>query len=711
MVSLNKETGVSWNRILIANRGEIALRIMRTAHAMGFHCIAVFSDADRESAHVKQADQALYLGGAQASESYLNVDRLLELAQACQAQAIHPGYGFLSENADFADRCKQAGLVWIGPTPQAIRVMGDKRAARVAVTKHNVPCVPGYDGIDQNHERLLQEAERIGFPLMVKASMGGGGKGMRLVQSSIDLPHAVQTAQREATAAFGSGSLILEKAIIKPRHVEVQILADQQGNTLHIGERECSLQRRHQKVIEEAPCPILNAEVRSQMGETAVAVARSVNYCSAGTVEFLLDQNGSFYFLEMNTRIQVEHPVTEEIYGVDLIEWQIRIAQGSVLPWKQSEVDQKLKGHAIEVRLYAEDASRNFMPQAGKIQRWVPPQSAHVRVDACIGESVSPFYDPMMGKIITWGHDRQEARLRMLKALQQSVLLGPIHNQDFLQRLLELPQFIKGEIYTHLIDDLELTQARPAPEMWVHALAVVALSMPNLFQGQSLSDGWGSAYASTWPLYLQWHCEGFNIASLTTDELTEIDFQWQVTQTSATSCEVHCIKKLGDKISAEEAITFEFTHLSYDKSQSKLYFTYQDITHIWPAMLVTDPAQKDESIANEGPMLYMQNPRGEQLYYSDQTYVISKQDQDLQGDGHIVSPMNGKLLSIECQVGQSVHKGDRLFTLEAMKLEHNIMANADGIVIEIYVSQGQQMSPQQPLAQIDVSHKEDVIDE
>ncbi|HEY4167184.1 MAG TPA: biotin carboxylase N-terminal domain-containing protein, partial [Reyranella sp.] len=413
-----------------------------------YRTVAVYSDADKDAPHVAFADSAVRIGPPPVGESYLSIDRILEAAHRSGADAIHPGYGFLSENAEFASACEKAGLVFIGPPPAAIAAMGNKAAAKRRMIDAGVPCVPGYQGADQSDGNLEHEARKIGLPVMVKAAAGGGGRGMRLVTEDGELLEAIRTARTEAESAFGSGELILEKAVVDARHVEIQVFADASGNVLHLGERDCSVQRRHQKVIEEAPSPAVNRDLRESMGAAAVAAARTIGYRGAGTVEFLLGADGAFYFLEMNTRLQVEHPVTEAITGLDLVEWQLRVARGEALPLTQEQV--RLQGHAIEVRLYAEDAYAGFLPQTGRIDVWQPATGPGVRIDHGMKEglAISPFYDPMIAKVIAAGTTREEARLRLIKALRDTVVLGPTTNRHFLIKLLEHPEFAAGKATT-----------------------------------------------------------------------------------------------------------------------------------------------------------------------------------------------------------------------------------------------------------------------
>ena len=450
---------MAFAKILVANRGEIAWRIMRTARAMGYRTVAVYSDADKDAPHVDFADEAVHIGPPPVGESYLSIDRILEAAHRSGADAIHPGYGFLSENDSFASACEKAGLVFIGPPPAAIAAMGNKAAAKRRMIGAGVPCVPGYQGADQSDANLEKESRRIGLPVMVKAAAGGGGRGMRLVEHDGDLGEAIRTARAEAESAFGSGELILEKAVIDARHVEIQVFADAHGNIIHLGERDCSVQRRHQKVIEEAPSPAVDANLRARMGAAAVAAARTIAYRGAGTVEFLMAGDGTFYFLEMNTRLQVEHPVTEAITGQDLVAWQIKVAAGETLPLTQEQV--RFDGHAIEVRLYAEDAYAGFLPQTGRIDVWRPAAGPGVRVDHGMKEglAISPFYDPMIAKVVAHGATREQARARLIQALRDTVVLGPTTNRHFLIRLLEHAEFAAGAATTAFLTKYEF----PAP--------------------------------------------------------------------------------------------------------------------------------------------------------------------------------------------------------------------------------------------------------
>ena len=474
---------MSFSKILIANRGEIACRVMRTARRLGYRTVAVFSDADRAAPHVRQADEAVHIGGAPAAESYLCADALLAAARQSGADALHPGYGFLSENAAFAQACLDAGLVFIGPPPGAIAAMGDKALAKRRMTEAGVPCAPGYLGERQDDAQLAAEADRLGFPLLVKAVAGGGGRGMRLVRAAHELPAALAGARREAQSAFGNGALMLERLIEGGRHIEIQVFADAHGHALHLGERDCTAQRRRQKLIEEAPSPVVGPALREAMGRDAVAAALAVGYRGAGTVEFMVDAGQKHYFLEMNTRLQVEHPVTEAITGLDLVEWQLRVAAGHPLPRQQHEIG--FSGHAIEARLYAEDPYAGFAPQTGRICWWRPQHALHggVRIDDGIAEGgeVTPFYDPMVAKLIVHGHDRDDAIRRLRAALSDAPLLGVRHNARFLSDLLDHPAFRQARLTTDLIDQWQaqgepLLQAPPVDETtWALAAAALAL--------------------------------------------------------------------------------------------------------------------------------------------------------------------------------------------------------------------------------------------
>ena len=442
-----------FDKILIANRGEIACRVIRTCRRLGIRTVAVFSDADRHARHVRMADEAIHIGAAPASESYLLADRILAAAKQTGAQAVHPGYGFLSENAGFAEACAAAGIVFIGPPESAIQAMGSKSAAKALMEKAGVPLTPGYHGKEQAPEFLREQADAIGYPVLIKAVSGGGGKGMRLVEQSEDFEAALASCQREATASFGDPVVLVEKYVTQPRHIEIQVFGDSHGNVVHLFERDCSVQRRHQKVLEEAPAPGMTAERRAAMGKAATDAAKAVGYVGAGTVEFIAHQDGAFYFMEMNTRLQVEHPVTEMITGVDLVEWQLRVAVGQPLPLAQDQLS--IHGHALEARIYAEDADKGFLPSTGPLIFLATPEpSAHVRIDSGVeqGDQISPYYDPMIAKLIVWDEDRPRALQRMQQALGEFRIVGVTANTAFLKRLVATDSFSNATLDTGLIE-------------------------------------------------------------------------------------------------------------------------------------------------------------------------------------------------------------------------------------------------------------------
>jgi acetyl-CoA carboxylase, biotin carboxylase subunit len=447
-----------FSKILIANRGEIALRILRTCEEMGIATVAVHSTIDRHALHVQLADEAVCIGEAPSSKSYLNIPNIIAAALTRNATAIHPGYGFLAENARFAEICADHQISFIGPTPEAIRAMGDKSTAKETMQRAGVPTVPGSDGLLMSDREAQAIARKIGYPVMIKATAGGGGRGMRLVQEESELTKLFLAAQGEAEAAFGNPGVYMEKFIGRPRHIEFQILADSYGNVIHLGERDCSIQRRHQKLLEEAPSPVLTPELREKMGMAAVMAAKSINYVGAGTVEFLLDQSGAFYFMEMNTRIQVEHPVTEMITGLDLIAEQIRIAQGERLQLTQDQV--VLKGHAIECRINAEDPDRSFRPQPGRISGYLPPGGPGVRMDSHVytDYEIPPYYDSLIGKLIVWGPNRDAAIKRMQRALRECAITGVPTTIGFHQKVLETPAFLEGEVYTNFVEQMMLSR-------------------------------------------------------------------------------------------------------------------------------------------------------------------------------------------------------------------------------------------------------------
>ena len=659
--------------ILVANRGEIACRVIRTARAQGYRTVAVYSEADARAPHVQLADEAVCIGPSPVNESYLVQDNILRAAKASGAGAVHPGYGFLSENADFARACEEAGLVFIGPSADAIHLMGNKAEAKRRMIEAGVPCVPGYEGKDQSEAALLEAGAGIGPPLMVKAAAGGGGRGMRLVQDLKELANAVKLARAEAESAFGSGELILEKAILRPRHVEIQVFADSQGNTVHLGERDCSVQRRHQKVIEEAPCPVMTESLRAGMGAAAVAAAASIGYRGAGTVEFLLDESGDFYFLEMNTRLQVEHPVTELITGLDLVALQLQVAQGEPLGLSQDDIS--LCGHAIEVRLYTEDPAQGFLPTSGPVDLWCPPRGAGIRVDDGIasGQHISPFYDPMVAKIIASGPTRDIARLRLIEALQEMVLFGPRHNRDFLVACLQKDSFAAGLATTAFIAEefTDSEMASPAPGFADSAVAAVielaleheALHSDSVLVARQLRD-WSSAGALISRKRYQ-HAELLHDLAV----MALGGNRYQVFDSSEA-----CLVEL---LSMEDGSA----HVDVDGVRHRARFH-----------------------SPHAGKLYL-SVEGRAAQYHDLIRIDGAR-QETGGGGCISAPMHGLLLEVRVAPGDLVESGQTLAILEAMKMHYEIVAEASGTVREVLAQAGKQVAADDVLIEIEVADAE-----
>jgi len=666
----------NFNSILIANRGEIACRVIRTAKKLGYRTVAVYSDADAGAPHVKLADDAVRIGSGPVGESYLVPELILQAAASSGAESIHPGYGFLSENAAFAEAVESAGLVFIGPTREAIDVMGNKAESKRRMIEAGVPCVPGYEGHDQSDKTLIAEGLKIDLPLMVKAAAGGGGRGMRLVHDQADLANAIKLARAEAEGAFGSGELILEKAIIEPRHVEIQVFADTFGNTVHLGERDCSVQRRHQKVIEEAPCPIMTPELREKMGQSAIDAAKSVSYRGAGTVEFLLDDSGFFYFLEMNTRLQVEHPVTELITGLDLVALQISVAQGEPLDFSQADLD--LEGHAIEVRLYTEDPSQDFLPASGPVDLWAPASGVGVRIDDGIstGQAISPFYDPMVAKVIGYGPTREAARLRLIGALKETVLFGTPSNKDFLIQCLEKQSFIDGAATTAFIGE----------EFSAADLDVAPVSFLD------------SAVAATLELCLE----------------NKAHFQ----RSLLVSCELKNWTIASAMVSRKQ---YQFVGITHDLSISPINSS-ADTYHVadtaaeQSAVIQVISMQDNKAVVLfDGVKLvaqFMQRQRG-QIYCSIQgrgaffkdLIILDGVVDDAEGGGRVIAPMHGLLLEVMVSAGDDVVKGQTLAVLEAMKMHYEILAEVDGTVEEVSAVAGSQVAVDDVL--IEIKEKDD----
>jgi geranyl-CoA carboxylase alpha subunit len=653
------------SKILIANRGEIACRVIRTARKMGYRTVAVYSEVDADALHVHEADESVPIGPAPVGESYLVIEKLIEACRLSGADAVHPGYGFLSENADFARACNDAGATFIGPPAEAIDLMGSKRLSKIAMIEAGVPCIPGYQGGDQSDERLAAEGERIGYPLMVKASAGGGGRGMRLVSKPEDLMNNLRAARSEAQAAFGSGELILERAVQAPRHVEIQIFADAHGNVVHLGERDCSIQRRHQKVVEEAPSPFISSEIRAAMGQAAVNAARACTYLGAGTVEFLVDAGGDFYFLEMNTRLQVEHPVTELITGQDLVEWQLRVAAGEPLPLGQDEIS--LNGWAMEVRLYAEDPRNGFMPQTGPVLVWDPPQGPGIRIDHGLreGHAVSPHYDPMLSKIICHGATRDEARRKLVRAVEDTVLLGVNNNKAFLAKLLSHKVFISGDATTAFLSDHfqgDATITAAAPDLRQLTLAAALMHARS---------GRQSAHA---PAFVNWR----NTISAPWRYSLEIEGKTHDHSLSVNLHQTHmrCTTRAGDAEDTIDLIDVQATHCVY----------------------LADGVRRRLRFAFEGRTLYLDGPFGN-IAFRNVTHLPAASDGAI-GSGRVVASMDGAILDIKVAKGDRVSKGQTVAVLEAMKMEHQLQADTDGIVAQVAVSTGAQVKIRQLLIAI-----------
>jgi geranyl-CoA carboxylase alpha subunit len=658
-----------FNKILIANRGEIAVRVIRTARDLGYRTVAVYSDADADALFVHEADQAVHIGASNVAESYLSPEKIINAAKITGAQAIHPGYGFLSENADFSKACADAGITFIGPDSSAIELMGSKRLSKIAMIEAGVPCIQGYQGADQSEDVLVENAKKIGFPLMVKASAGGGGRGMRLVWEEETLLENIKTARSEAETAFGSSELILEQAIIEPRHIEIQVFADNFGNVVYLGERDCSIQRRHQKVVEEAPSPFVSEELRQKMGQAAVDAAKSCQYKGAGTVEFLVDNKNNFFFLEMNTRLQVEHPVTELITGLDLVQWQLLVASGEKLPLEQNQIT--LTGHAIEVRLYAEDPRNNFMPQTGTVFDWYTPANKNrkgVRIDQGIqkGQVISQFYDPMLAKVIAYGENRAVAIRRLSSAVQDTTLLGVNNNKLFLKNILDHDIFAQGEATTafieqHFTDDFSMAQDKPSVKTL--ARAAVLFYKQSLLAKSSNKTDWTSSAALNYALKLSFNDDVYSL-HLSTEQFDSGKFQVSVNEdiTEITDLDSQLNITQGQCVFLEENIRNTY-HYVFDEQRLYLddglgHFTFDNVSN--------EPADLEQS----------------------------------EGSGQIKASMDGAIVDVLTEVGQVVTKGQTLVVLEAMKMEHQLKSMVDGVVESINVEKGQQVKSKQLLLNI-----------
>jgi geranyl-CoA carboxylase alpha subunit len=670
-----------FTKVLVANRGEIAVRVIRGARRMGYRTVAVYSDADSDSMHVHEADEAVRIGPPPAKESYLSIEKVIAAAKTSGAQAIHPGYGFLSENAAFSQACKDAGLIFVGPDAPSIEAMGSKSAAKERMLKAKVPCVPGYQGSEQSDEQLLKHCRKVGLPVMIKAAAGGGGRGMRLVEDDGKLLEAIASARSEAANAFGSGELLVEKAVVDGRHVEIQVFGDRHGNVVFLGERDCSIQRRNQKVVEEAPSPAVDDKLRRAMGEAAVAAARAVNYVGAGTVEFLLGRDRHFYFLEMNTRLQVEHPVTELVYGVDLVEWQLRVAQGEKLPLTQEEILARRKGWAIEVRLCAEDPAQNYLPQTGRVLRWRAPLPTEwgevgargapgegpVRCDTYLrdGVEISPFYDSMQAKVIAWGEDREVARTRLIHALDDTLLLGVASNRDYLLDVLRTEAFASGDFSTAFVGrhfpQEKLKADQPTPRQL--ALAAVALYLDGarrLLAGAGLTDD-----------YLGWHNSHETPA--------EFKLRWRDT--------VHVLDVLvhdGHLFTAE---------LGSEKVEI-------DVVRHQPGSFdyIAGGTRGRAHYERLGDQVHV-CADGRTFGFTDRTYAPAEAG-GAGADGRITAHSDGKIVAVNVRPGDAVKKGQTLVVLEAMKMEFQLAASVDGTVAAVSVAPGAQVKGRQLLVEV-----------
>ncbi|ACD71577.1 acetyl/propionyl/methylcrotonyl-CoA carboxylase subunit alpha [Brucella abortus] len=653
-----------FQKILIANRGEIACRVIRTARKLGIATVAIYSDADARALHVEMADEAVRVGPAASAQSYLNVDAIIKAAKETGAEAIHPGYGFLSENPAFVDAVEEAGLIFIGPSAKAIRAMGLKDAAKALMEKAGVPVVPGYHGDNQDGAFLKSEADRITYPVLIKARAGGGGKGMRRVDSAADFAAALESARREAEASFGDGAVLVEKYMAKPRHIEVQVFGDNHGNAVHLFERDCSLQRRHQKVIEEAPAPGMTEEMRAAMGEAAVKAALTIGYSGAGTVEFIADVSEGlrpdrFFFMEMNTRLQVEHPVTEAITGLDLVEWQLRVASGEALPKRQDELS--INGWAFEARLYAEDPARDFLPATGKLALFVPPENARVDSGVRTGDTITPFYDPMIAKIITHGATRDEALNRLDAALNKTRIAGLVTNRQFLSALCNLEAFRTGDVDTGLIGRETaalFTDAQPSDI----AFALAALGALDLLDAPEKSDPWSGL-------------RGFRLWGEASRSVL-IEHHGERRTVSFTA--------RGDR-----HFGFAFGTMDIRAHKNGL------------VRFAIDGRVSEASVSRIGHDVTVQIEGHDTIFHH---VLATGAEEDASSESRILSPMPGLVRLVSVVEGASVAKGDPLVTMEAMKMELSLTAPRDGKVASVTVAAGDQVNEGALLVELEEQH-------
>jgi geranyl-CoA carboxylase alpha subunit len=637
-----------FRKILIANRGEIALRIMRTARRLGYGVVAVYSDADRDAMHVREADEAVCVGGALPSQSYLNIEAIIDAAKAAAADAVHPGYGFLAENEDFAAACRDAGLVFIGPSSDSIKAMGNKAGAKEIMQAAGVPCVPGYQGADQNDVVMLAEAHKIGFPVMIKAVAGGGGRGMRRAPDAAAFPELLRSARSEAQGAFGDPTVILERAIVNPRHIEIQVFGDRHGNAIHLGERDCSVQRRHQKLIEEAPSPAVSPDLRARMGAIAVKAIQSIDYEGAGTLEFLLDGDGNFYFMEMNTRLQVEHPVTEAVTGLDLVELQLRVASGEPLGLKQDDI--KFSGHAIEVRLCSEDAGHDFIPRSGRMALWQMPDDLRVEHALRSGFEIPPFYDSMIAKLIAHGATRDATRRKLIRGLEHTVAFGVTTNQAFLAACLRHPAFSAGEATTAFIGENRGDLLMPCAD----EASDVALAALLLYVTDRHAPAWrkGRTLAATFPIPVRIEFGG---------KIHELEIVRERDGGYVASLEGKDVRFEIDQV-GRDSIRFRANGLTesarFLRGGDGLYFMHHGVTLSVRDLTLTAPA----SAAAGG------------------------------SDGKVRAAMNGRVVAVLVKQGERVEAGQPVMTLEAMKMEHVHTAPVSGTISAIDVAEGEQVT-------------------
>jgi 3-methylcrotonyl-CoA carboxylase alpha subunit len=670
-----------FTKILIANRGEIACRIIETAHKMGIRCVAVFSDADQDARHVAMADEAYHIGGSPSKDSYLRADKILEVAKKSGAQAVHPGYGFMSENPIFAQACTDSGIKFIGPPVGAIEAMGSKSAAKDIMAKANVPLVPGYHGDNQDENHLKSEADKMGYPVLLKAAFGGGGKGMRVVNSEGEFFDMLASAKREAMSGFSNDTMLLEKYLTQPRHVEIQVFTDEHGNGVYLAERDCSIQRRHQKVIEEAPAPNISDEVRVAMGEAAVRAAQAIDYEGAGTVEFLFDVDGSFYFMEMNTRLQVEHPVTEMITGQDLVKWQLMVAFGLPLPMEQKDVT--VEGHAFEVRIYAEDPDNEFLPATGKLHYLrQPEQSRHVRVDTGVRENdeVSTFYDPMIAKLIVWDENRERALARMLRALDDYRISGLKTNLSFLTSLLEHQAFADIELETCFIEKHHdsLFSAGRDEDTQATALAALFLMLKSTAQSHDLA-GYSQDKTSPWHQFGGWRMNMVQTHQLTLTDAND---------------------KSHDIVVRHQDDTFSIVVDGKTiKAQGKLVDDH--------LVAKLNDHNVNVRIAHHDDWVTVFNKQNTTELRHVTAQAIETEDQA--EEGSLTAPMNGTIVSVLCKAGDTVLQDQNLVIMEAMKMEYTIKATADGTINEVFYGEGDLVADGALL--IDFTANEEIVKE